>query len=206
MPNYYEILGIDKNATHEELKKAYRTLSKKYHPDLNDSPEAEKKFKEINEAYRTLSNPEKRKVYDMTLENPKSDNFDFNFDDLTKEQKEYAEFLKKRVALENFVQLRLGYINIILDAKSKIEIDGLNNNLTNKVYYQKVRQLATETSSFCSDLNDLITEVKKHDMYYLAEQIMSAIETLKEVINDMPASLKLLKEKEKKLRELNVYL
>lgn len=197
MPNYYEILGVDKNATEEELKKAYRTLSKKYHPDLNADPEAEKKFKEINEANQILSNPEKRKVYDMTLENPASETHDFNFDDLTKEQKEFAEFLKKRVALENFVKLKLGYINIILDAKSRIELDGLNDNLSNETYFEQVKKLTDETSSFCSDLNDLIAEVKEKDMYYLVEQITSAMDTLTSVINEMPSSLEVLKAKEK---------
>ena len=65
--DYYEVLGVDKNATDEELKKAYRKLAKKYHPDANpdNKKEAEAKFKEINEAYETLSNPQKRKMYDQ---------------------------------------------------------------------------------------------------------------------------------------------
>lgn len=63
--DYYKILGVDKTATKEELKKSYRKLSKKYHPDLNpDNEEAEDKFKEINEAYGTLSDDNKRQKYD----------------------------------------------------------------------------------------------------------------------------------------------
>lgn len=199
MLNYYEVLGLDKNATEEDIKKAYRILAKKYHPDLNpNDQEAEKKFKDINAANQILSNPEKRKVYDMTLENPAADIIEFNFDDLTKEQKKFAELLKKRVALENLVKLKLGYISIILDAKSRIELDGLNNNLTNKTYFEQVKKLTDETSSFCADLNDLISEVEENDMYYLVEQITSARETLATVINEMPSSLKALKAKEKK--------
>ncbi|MBJ6367491.1 DnaJ C-terminal domain-containing protein [Snuella sedimenti] len=63
--DYYKILGISKNATEAEIKKAYRKLARKYHPDLNPNDKvAEKKFKEINEANEVLSNPENRKKYD----------------------------------------------------------------------------------------------------------------------------------------------
>jgi len=63
--DYYKILGVDRNADEKEIKRAYRRLARKYHPDLNPGDkEAEKKFKEINEAYEVLSDPEKRKRYD----------------------------------------------------------------------------------------------------------------------------------------------
>ena len=64
--DYYEVLGVDKSADEATLKKAYRTLAKKYHPDMNpDNKEAEAKFKEVNEAYEVLSDPEKKAKYDQ---------------------------------------------------------------------------------------------------------------------------------------------
>lgn len=64
--DYYEVLGVDKNADEAALKKAYRALAKKYHPDMNPGDaEAEKKFKEASEAYAVLSDPEKKRQYDQ---------------------------------------------------------------------------------------------------------------------------------------------
>ena len=65
--DYYEILGVDRNASEQDIKKAYRRLARKYHPDLNkDDPKtAEEKFKEVNEAYQTLSDADKRAQYDQ---------------------------------------------------------------------------------------------------------------------------------------------
>jgi curved DNA-binding protein len=64
--DYYNILGVTKNATQEDIKKAYRKLARKYHPDLNpNDKEAKKKFQQINEANEVLSDPEKRKKYDQ---------------------------------------------------------------------------------------------------------------------------------------------
>ena len=66
--DYYEVLGVDKNASSNDIKKAYRKLAIKYHPDRNPGDsKAEEKFKEAAEAYSVLNDPEKRKQYDLSL-------------------------------------------------------------------------------------------------------------------------------------------
>ena len=63
--DYYEVLGVDKNADEKTIKKAYRKLARQYHPDVCDEPDAEDKFKEVSEAYAVLSDDEKRQRYDQ---------------------------------------------------------------------------------------------------------------------------------------------
>jgi molecular chaperone DnaJ len=63
--NYYDILGVSKDASPDDIKSAYRRLAKKYHPDVNKEPDAAEKFKEVNEAYECLSDPNKKSNYDQ---------------------------------------------------------------------------------------------------------------------------------------------
>lgn len=83
--DYYNILGVDKDATDEQIKKAYRKMAMKYHPDKNKSSEAEAKFKEAAEAYDVLSNPDKKSKYDRFGSDYKDAGFGFggfNMDDI----------------------------------------------------------------------------------------------------------------------------
>ena len=78
--DYYEVLGVDKNATEDQIKKAYRTIAIKYHPDRNPgNKEAEEKFKEAAEAYDVLHDPKKRQQYDQFgFSSPGAGGFDFS--------------------------------------------------------------------------------------------------------------------------------
>ena len=80
--NYYDILGVSKTATQDEIKKAYRKIAIKYHPDKNPgNKEAEEKFKEAAEAYSVLSDENKRKEYDNPMTGGANFNSGFNFND-----------------------------------------------------------------------------------------------------------------------------
>lgn len=85
--DYYNILGVNKGASQDDIKKAYKKLARKYHPDLNpNDPDAHRKFQEINEANEVLSDPEKRKKYDQYGENWK------HADQFEAQQQQYGQY------------------------------------------------------------------------------------------------------------------
>lgn len=80
MENYYHILGVSSAATPEELRRAYRILARRYHPDVNPGKSSEERFKRIAEAYAVLQDPSKRRVFDLELEREYAESFTAHFD------------------------------------------------------------------------------------------------------------------------------
>ena len=121
--NYYEILEVNKNASPEIIEKAYKTLVKKYHPDLQQDENKnkyEEKIKKINEAYDILSDPEKRKKYDLNLKNTEISINDYN------------SLYQENINLKNNLNILKEKLNYLNNIQNNYEINNLNyNNLEN---------------------------------------------------------------------------
>ena len=95
MNNYYEILEVSKDATQDEIKKAYKKLAKKFHPDINKESGAEEKFKKINEAYEVLSDETEREEYDQKLNNINNSYSYTSWDNVGNNQEDKCDFCQK---------------------------------------------------------------------------------------------------------------
>ncbi len=132
--NYYEVLQVNKNASNEIIEKAYKTLVKKYHPDLqldNQKIEFEEKIKKINEAYEVLSDSEKRKNYDLTLKQNEISINDYN--DLIDENnnlKNEINYLKNNYNQNNTINN-----NHAQESNLNYEINRKIDNAVKKAYY-----------------------------------------------------------------------
>ena len=150
MKNYYEILEVDKNASEEIIEKAYKTLAKRYHPDLQNGEtkkEYEEKMKLINEAYDILSNDFKRKQYDEGLENE------------TISMEEY-----KRVLQEN--NMLRQQLNNVVTQRDEGSINNMGRVLNEQI--NRARQQAYQ-DAYVEDMKNRGYRIKyKHDFkYYL---------------------------------------
>jgi len=129
--NYYDILEINKNASPEIIEKAYKVLIKKYHPDLQENNlkiKYEEKIKKINEAYETLSNPEKRKNYDLILKNN-----EISIDEYNKLYNENIILKKEINYLKNNYNLMQNNYNHFNNNYTKNNNESINKNINEKI-------------------------------------------------------------------------
>ena len=136
--NYYEILQINQNASPEIIDKAYKTLAKKYHPDLQEESnkkQAEEILKEINEAYEILSNPDKKALYDQNLKNEAIS------------QEDYDEIYEENQNLKNAINHMQNsrYANPRTNTTNNSNI---NNNLNKNNYNQNNNRTFEEMQSY----------------------------------------------------------
>ena len=142
--NYYDILQINQNASPEIIEKAYKTLAKKYHPDLQEESnkkEAEEILKEINEAYEILSNPEKKALYDQNLKNEtiSQEDYDKNKKNYKLNQEDIDRIKKEEQELE-FRKQQLQYQEQMEQARQKAYHDAYIQDLKNRGYRIKYKK------------------------------------------------------------------
>ena len=150
--NYYEILEVNKNASPEIIEKAYKTLVKKYHPDLQqdeDKNKYEEKIKKINEAYDILSDSEKRKKYDLNLKNTEISINDYN--------SLYQENINLKNNL-NILKEKLNYLNNIQNNYKK---NNLNyNNLENNKNYSENNNINYNDINYTNYFSNFFVNIK----------------------------------------------
>ncbi len=143
--NYYDILEINKNASPEIIEKAYKTLVKKYHPDLQDNNlkfEYEEKIKEINEAYEVLSDVEKKENYDLNLKNNEISLDDYN--NLINENinlKKEINYLKNNTINENKLNYNKNNYNIQNNINENIINEKINDAVIQAYYDAYIQDL-----------------------------------------------------------------
>lgn len=124
MKNYYNILGVSETATQDEIKKAYRQLSKQYHPDVN--PEGEEKFKEVSEAYENIGEENKRRDYDNRRNNPFANmggRGDFDFSSVFEEMMGGYQQQRPRKAPDKIITIDITPVESYLGVKKEIKYD-----------------------------------------------------------------------------------
>ena len=144
--NYYEILEVNKNASPEIIEKAYKTLVKKYHPDLQqdeDKNKYEEKIKKINEAYDILSDPEKRKKYDLNLKNTEISINDYN------------SLYQENINLKNNLNILKEKLNYLNNIKNNYEKNNINQEYSDNYYTENFNNSDSKNNENYSENNNI---------------------------------------------------
>lgn len=202
--NLYEVLGVDREANDETLKKAYRKLARKWHPDQYTDNEAKKQaeeeMKKINEAYGILSDKDKRAVYD--LQNPDStDVYEYY---ATKQPKSKPWFRKKRAssdiekekqrkAIFQFLELEYQHKSDIFDMFAELSNGAVNGEYSNEEYLEILELIFEEVEDCIAKLQGIVTAAKERKIEGLEasfKQAQNAMEELTKKRDEMPSTLK----------------
>lgn len=150
--NYYDILEVNKNASSEIIEKAYKTLVKKYHPDLQENDlkiKYEEKIKKINEAYDILSDPEKRKKYDLNLKNTEISINDYN------------SLYQENINLKNNLNILKEKLNYLNNIQNNYEKNNLNyNNLENNKNYSENNNINYNDINYTNYFSNFFVNIK----------------------------------------------
>lgn len=150
--NYYEILEVNKNASPEIIEKAYKILVKKYHPDLQQDENKnkyEEKIKKINEAYDILSDPEKRKKYDLNLKNTEISINDYN------------SLYQENINLKNNLNILKEKLNYLNNIQNNYEKNNLNyNNLENNKNYSENNNINYNDINYTNYFSNFFVNIK----------------------------------------------
>jgi curved DNA-binding protein CbpA len=188
--DYYKILGVSKDATDEEIKKAYHKLAKKYHPDENQNNEENSEiFKLISEAYNVLSNKSSRDSYNSSSNEEVKYNEE-NFEDSLNAN--FQEFIKRRT-FQNKIEKEEAYVNDLLYKKSSFIYDALNDLYKPLDYNKKVKELIIEIEAEIKSLKLLKEEIESDELFILIDRINSLILFLEESIKELDLDLNTLK-------------
>lgn len=201
--DYYAILELDRGANPDTIKKKYRKMVAKYHPDIYDGEDAHEKTAQINEAYEVLSNQEEKKAYDSVWDARKNGtytegqgndgnnvNSNVSYDDIknnyTAEEKRYA----KQLALKEIIKEELQKVEIIINSKNEVIFSAYKGNVDKREYYATVKELVNIGFNYINDLNNLSQEAYKYDLLEEEELIGQTIEYLEQELKDIPLTPK----------------
>lgn len=188
--DYYKILGVSKDATDEEIKKAYHKLAKKYHPDENKNHEVDSEmFKLINEAYTVLSNKSSRDSYNSSY-SEETNNNEESFEDSLNAN--FEEFIKRRT-FQNKIEKEEETVNDLLYKKTSFIYDSLNDLYKPLDYNNKVKELVLEIETEIKRLKIIKEELESDGQFILIYKIDSLILFLEESIKELDLDLNTLK-------------
>ena len=163
--DYYDILGIDRYASDEEIKKAFREKAKQYHPDIYDGDDTI--FKNINEAYEILSNKENKTKYDNEYDNNKNgihEEVEIDYEEVKKQYTKEEQRVAEKLALKKIINEEIEKINILIENKNEIILNAYINKTDKVEYYETINEFIELGKEFILYLDELSKQAFDRDL------------------------------------------